>query len=234
MINALLLSNSTMPGTDFFTWPRQHVREFLPSGKRLVFIPYAAVTFSYDDYFGKVNEVFTSMGYKISSIHNIQNKKEAIGACDGIIVGGGNTFALLDKCYREHILDSIKARVSGGVPYIGWSAGANLGCPTIMTTNDMPVVQPESFKALELVPFQVNPHYHELKFEGQGGETRKERLEEFITKNPDRKVIGLPEGMFLRRSGDKLSLGGVGEAKLYEFGKGVNVVRSGDVSYLLR
>jgi dipeptidase E len=235
MINGLLLSNSTMPGTPFFTWPRPYVKEFLSDDvKRLIFIPFAAVTLSFREYEEKVKEVFSEMDYEITSIHSIRDKKLAINQADAIVVGGGNSFALLTRLYEEDLLSLIRQKVISGTPYIGWSAGANLGCPTIMTTNDMPIVQPPSFEALNLVPFQINPHYHELKFEGQGGETRKERLEEYIEVNRQRKVIGLPEGMLLHRQGNKLTLKGEGIAKLYQYGKGVEELKTGsDLSSLL-
>lgn len=219
MINALLLSNSTLPGTPFFTWPRALVKTFLKEEKRnLLFIPFAAVTFSLDEYEDKVKTVFQLMGYELESIHRHKDKIRAIEQAQGIVVGGGNTFALLSRIYSEQLLQSIRSRIFSGTPYIGWSAGANLACPTIMTTNDMPVIQPPSFEGLDLVPFQINPHYHELKFENQGGETRRERLEEFLIMNPSKKIVGLPEGMLLQRNGDELMLKGTGVAKLYQSG----------------
>jgi dipeptidase E len=230
MIKALLLSNSTMPGTPFFTWPQLYVREFLGKmSKPLVFIPYAAVTFSFDEYEEKVNEAFATMGYDVKSIHRESDPIGMIKSAGAILVGGGNSFALLKRMYDNNLMDIIRDRVISGTPYIGWSAGANLACPTIMTTNDMPVVQPPSLHALSLVPFQINPHYHELKFEGQGGETRKERLEEFVVMNPDKKVIGLPEGMLVERNGDKFTLRGNGVAKLYVGGREIEEVNDGQV-----
>jgi dipeptidase E len=234
MINALLLSNSTMPGTSFFTWAKPWVKDFFADTGNLVFLPYAAVTFSYDEYSSKVSEVFQELGLTISSVHTAKELRQTIEEADGIVVGGGNTFALLNQLYRNDCLDVIRRKVAGGTPYAGWSAGANLACPTIMTTNDMPVVQPPSFGALGLVPFQVNPHYHELKFEGQGGETRRERLEEFLVLNPDKVVIGLPEGMLLHRNGGNLTLRGAGTARLYRAGKDVeDLVAENDLSFLL-
>jgi dipeptidase E len=237
MINALLLSNSTLPGTEFFTWPRPYVKSFLGSAKKkLLFIPFAAVTLSYDEYEAKVKEVFGAMAYEIDSIHHTDNKQKAIKNADGFVVGGGNSFALLHGVYKFDLLDAMRSQVQQGVPYIGWSAGGNLGSPTIMTTNDMPIVQLPSLNALNLVPFQINPHYHELKFEGQGGETRKERLEEFIAFNPTKKIIGLPEGMLLERKGKSLTIKGEDDriAKLYQHGQPIADLRPGhDVSFLL-
>lgn len=237
MINALLLSNSTLPGTEFFTWPRPYVKDFLGTKRlKLVFNPFAAVTLSYDEYEEKVKEVFEALGYEVNSLHRVEDKVAALAACDGVVTGGGNTFALLHYVYKFALLEPLKKKIAAGTPYIGWSAGANLGCPTIMTTNDMPIVQPASMDALSLIPFQINPHYHELKFEGQGGETRKERLEEFIAFNPSRKVIGLPEGMLLKRSGNTLSIKGEAGrvAKLYVHGSAVHDLLAGqDLSYLL-
>lgn len=235
MIRALLLSNSTMPGTPFFTWPRPYVKAFLgPRIKELLFVPYAGITISWDEYESKVKEAFSEMGYKIKSIHHAKDKSKAVAKAGGIVVGGGNSFALLNEVYKDNLNVYLRDKVLHGTPYIGWSAGANLAALTIMTTNDMPVVYPPSFEALELVPFQINPHYHELKFEGQGGETRRERLEEFIKVNPDKKVVGLPEGMLLQRENDRLALKGEGTAKLYQHGKEVaDLSPDTDVTYLL-
>ncbi|MBT1698018.1 dipeptidase PepE [Fulvivirgaceae bacterium PWU4] len=235
MTKVLMLSNSTLPGTPFFTWPRPWVQEFLKTEiRKLLFIPFAAVTFSFDEYEEKVKEVFEALGYDVQSVHRQKDKKQAVAQAEAIITGGGNTFALLARMYEFDLLEIVRKKVQSGTPYIGWSAGANLACPTIMTTNDMPVVRPPSFEALDLVPFQINPHYHELKFEGQGGETRKERLEEFLVMNPSKKIIGLPEGMLLQRNGDNLVLRGNGVAKLYKHGKPVEELKPDhDLSFLL-
>jgi dipeptidase E len=142
---------------------------------------------------------------------------------------------LSSRIYENDLLDIIRQKVLAGAPFIGWSAGANLACPTIMTTNDMPILQPKSFDALNLVPFQINPHYHELKFEGQGGETRKERLEEFVAMSPSRTVLGLPEGMGVLKESKTLTLIGEGTAKLYRSDLLILDVNSGsDLSFLLR
>lgn len=235
MTKLLLLSNSTMPGTSFFTWPKVHVQEFLGSAvKEIAFIPFAAVTLSFDAYADLVGQALEPLGYRVTSVHNAEDKKALIHKSHAIIVGGGNTFALLARMYDEGLLKVVQSEVAGGKPYIGWSAGANLACPTLKTTNDMPVVMPQSFDALDLVPFQINPHYHELKFPNQGGETRRERIEEFLAMNPGRQVVGLPEGMFISRSGDTLKIAGDGTAKLYEAGQPVRDLRGGtDVSFLL-
>jgi dipeptidase E len=237
MTNLLLLSNSTMPGTSFFAWPKPWVKDFLTSAvKEVLFLPFAAVTFPFDEYEEKVKEAFGNMNYRVRSLHRVEDKKTAVKEAEAIMIGGGNTFALLSRVCEYGLLDIIRTKVHSGTPYIGWSAGANLAGPTIMTTNDMPVVQPPSFEALKLVPFQLNPHYHELKFETQGGETRKERLEEFIALNRNCKVIGLPEGMLLHRKENTLFLRGDADrvAKLYEAGKKTeSLVTDTDLSWML-
>ena len=224
-----------MPGTSFFTWPRPYVREFLgKSVKEIVFIPFAAVTLSFDVYEETVSRAFEAMGYRVRAIHKAGNKKDLVSSAEAIVTGGGNTFALLKRMYDEDLLDVVRSGVSAGTPYIGWSAGANLACPTLKTTNDMPVGMPVSFESLNLVPFQINPHYHEMKFQNQGGETRKERIEEYLLLNPGGKVVGLPEGTLIRREGNNLRVEGEGVAKLYESGKSVMDLRpSTDISFLL-
>ena len=236
MSKLLLLSNSTMPGTSFFTWPKPHVKAFLGKGiNEVAFIPFAAVTLSFDAYEDAVARAFETMGYKVTSVHRTRDKKALIDGAHAVVVGGGNTFALLNRMYEADLIDAVRAKVTAGAPYIGWSAGANLACPTLKTTNDMPVVMPPSFEALNLVPFQINPHYHEMKFQNQGGETRKERLEEFLLLNPGMKVVGLPEGMFIKRIDNKMKVEGAdGTAKLYAAGKPVTDLRPGtDISFLL-
>lgn len=232
MQKLLLLSNSTMPGTPFFTWPQPWVRKFLGERrKKLIFIPYAAVTISFDEYESKVKEV---LHHDVQSIHHFEDPKKAVQEAEGIVVGGGNTFALLSRIYHHDLLTVIREKVRSGTPYIGWSAGANLSCPTLMTTNDMPIVQPPSFEALNLIPIQLNPHYHELRFEGQGGETRVERLTEFLAMNANRKVLGLPEGMLLSVEDHQAFVQGSGVAKLFQANQQVTSIPSGtNVSYLL-
>lgn len=222
----LLLSNSTMPGTAFFTWPRPHVRSFLGElAGDIVFIPFAAVTLSFDAYEDTVVRAWQALGYRVRSLHSAADKKAMLRDAQAIVVGGGNTFALLRRMYDEDLIDVVRERVTQGTPYIGWSAGANLACPTLKTTNDMPIVMPPSFRALGLVPFQINPHYHELRLPNQGGETRPQRLEEFLALNPLAKVIGLPEGMFLACEAGSVKVGGEGTAKLYEADKPVQDLR---------
>jgi dipeptidase E len=187
-----------------------------------------------DEYTKITQEVFSSIGFDLQSIHQVKNKIESIQQADFIVVGGGNTFVLLHRLYESGLLQHIQHKVQQQTPYIGWSAGANLACPTIMTTNDMPIVQPQSLQALNFIPFQINPHYHELSVSGQGGETRVERLQEFIAFNPDKKVLGLPEGMLLERNNDKLMLMGNGEAKLYQYQNNVESIQQGDISFLMR
>lgn len=230
VIKALLLSNSTMPGTDFFSWPRSYVQSFLGNVEGPVaFIPYAAVTLTFNQYETKVKGVFRDMGYEVRGVHHEMNPIRFLESASAILVGGGNSFALLHRIYENNLLEAIRNQVLKGIPYIGWSAGANLGCPTIMTTNDMPVVQPPSLNALNLIPYQINPHYHELRVEGQGGETRRERLEEFIHMNPDKKVIGLPEGMLIERKGNSMALRGNGVAKLYVAGSPITDLVDGAI-----
>ena len=151
-----------------------------------------------------------------------------------IVIGGGNTFALLKKMQEEDLLDMIFHRVKAGVPYIGWSAGSNVTCPTICTTNDMPIVQPESFKAIGAVKFQINPHYLDANPEGHAGETREQRIEEYIEANPRRWVVGLREGCMLHLHDGKMEL--IGPRPMRIFKKGVETfeVNAGDdLSFLL-
>ncbi|WP_321882130.1 dipeptidase PepE [Paraburkholderia bannensis] len=169
--------------------------------RRVAFVPFAGVTFSFDHYESIVRPVFEQLGYELEAIHRSADPRAAIERADAIAVGGGNTFALLKRLYESDIVEAIRARVAQGTPYIGWSAGSNVACPTIRTTNDMPVVQPPTLKALALVPFQINPHFIGGKPAGHNGESREERLAEFLDINAPEQVLALPEGSALLSDG---------------------------------
>ncbi|MFV0346707.1 MAG: dipeptidase PepE [Bacteroidales bacterium] len=191
----LLLSNSTMKGEEYLEYPLPMISNFL--GKQALkgaFIPYAGVRLSYDEYESKVKKRFEELGHQLESVHKSASPIDTVNNADFIVVGGGNSFMLLHKLYETGLLDAIKKKVAKGAPYIGWSAGSNMACPTIKTTNDMPIIQPKSFDALGLIPFQINPHYTEKTIDGHGGESRLDRLSEFLVANPGLTVICLEEG----------------------------------------
>ncbi len=209
-MHLLLLSNSTMPGAEYLSWPGQYIADFLQVNKEALFVPYAAVTFGYNEYTTMVQQAFLPLGIKITGLHMVVDKHAALKNAGAIIVGGGNTFALLSRLQEEDLLAAIRQKVLTGTPYIGWSAGANLACPTIKTTNDMPITEPAAFEALNLIAFQINPHYTSQTIAGHGGESRQQRLREFLAMNPEMPVIGLPEGMLLQRTDKRWLLLGNG------------------------
>ena len=216
----LLLSNSTNVGEKFLEYPFSQIKSFLGNKSvKCVFIPYAAVTFSFDDYEEKVKERFKEMGYELTSVHKTASPIKAVELAEAIVVGGGNTFHLLKCLQQNELIEAIRLRVEAGIPYIGWSAGSNLACPTICTTNDMPIVEPKGFGAINLVPFQINPHYTDDIPVGHGGETRDQRIEEFLEANPDKTVVGLREGTMLKYENEKLSLIGGAPARIFKHNK---------------
>jgi dipeptidase E len=206
-MNLLLLSNSRTPG-GYLTDHVAAIRELAGGKPRAAFIAFAAVTITWQEYRVKVEEALK------------MNVGFAVEEADLIIVGGGNTFHLLHHVRRRGLLQVIKKRVlSGESKYLGWSAGANLACPTIKTTNDMPVIDPGGLDALGLVPFQINPHYSNVIPQGHQGETRDQRLEEFARVNPDLPVIGLPEGDWIRVSKSSTILAGPHPAMWFTAGR---------------
>ncbi len=138
---------------------------------------------------------------------------------EAIVVGGGNTFQLLATLHAKGLVEAIRDRGRAGVPYVGWSAGSNVACPTMKTTNDMPIVEPKSLRATGLVRFQINPHYLDVHPQGHGGETREERILEFIAANPRLFVVGLREGSILRVEDGRISLLGEKSARIFLHGR---------------
>ena len=230
----LLISNSTNAGEEYLRYPLPEIGRFLAGIHEIAFVPYAAVTFSYAEYERKVQARFAELGIRVRSVHRTKDPAAMIRTAEAICVGGGNTFALARKMQQQGLMQAILRRIKAGTPYVGWSAGSNVCCPTISTTNDMPIVEPESFRAIGAVKFQTNPHYLDANPAGHAGETREQRILEFIEANPRRWVAGLREGCMLRLEGERLEL--IGNRPMRLFRKGVETfeVQPGDdLSFLL-
>ena len=249
----LLISNSTNFGENYLAWASTQIELFclqnhINKDSRIVFVPFAGVNIggmvypqSYDAYESKVRNVFrTKFGLEnFTSVHHFDDKVKAVNEADCIVVGGGNTFHLVAEMHRYGLMEAIRNRALAGVPYMGWSAGSNVACPTLCTTNDMPIVQPASFNCLNLVPFQINPHYLDPhpeidKMIKHGGETRQDRINEYLAVNQDVKVVGLREATALWVIDDKMLLKGGKKMVVMRYGKeAVEIEPNSDVTFLL-
>jgi dipeptidase E len=191
----ILASNSTNPGGEYLGHLEAAISSLFSGCTHVAFVPYALADI--DGYSTKAEGKFESLGIQLGSVHRHPEPAQALSAADGVFIGGGNTFRLLDRLIRHRLIEPIRDLVADGGAYLGTSAGSNVACPTIGTTNDMPIVQPPSFEALGLVSFQINPHYIERDPDTpHGGETRRQRLTEFHEEN-NMPVVGLREGSWL-------------------------------------
>jgi len=204
--NLLLLSSSRAGNTPYLEHAKNMIEKHLAGIKEILFVPYAGVTLSYDDYTDRVQTALQSLQVKVVGIHKFDDAVTAVNNAQAIVIGGGNTFHLLHKLYENNLISAINEKVDNGTPYIGWSAGSNVAGASICTTNDMPIIEPKSFTALNLVPFQLNPHYTDFNPPGHNGETREQRLAEFMVVNPDMPIVGIVEGSALKLENNKLSL----------------------------
>ncbi|MFH1296341.1 MAG: dipeptidase PepE [Bacteroidota bacterium] len=241
--NLLLISNSTNAGEEYLAWPRPHLKSFYHGVgvKDILFIPYAGVNLvpdsvekSFDVYENRVANVFSGLELGIYSIHREPDPVAAVNNAEAIAVGGGNTFHLVKMMHETGTMQAIRERVLEGIPYAGWSAGSNVACPTMKTTNDMPISEPSSFNCLNLIPFQINPHYLDANPAGHAGETREQRILEFLTVNRDIVVVGLREGCLLKVVGDSLELVGKRPLRIFKYGEETRELNAGDdLNFLL-
>lgn len=223
----LLLSNSTNFGSGYLDHAIAAVREFLGPARRIAFVPFALQ--NREGYVAKARERFAREGIELAGLTPDARGIAALGEAEAVFVGGGNTFRLLEALQRSGLLEAIRERVGDGLPYLGASAGTNIAAPTIKTTNDMPIVQPRSFDALGFLPFQINPHYIDVDPASRHmGETREERLREFLEEN-DVPVIGIREGTWLRREDTQLSLHGAAGARLFRRNAEPQELRAGSL-----
>lgn len=224
-MRVLALSSSRVGDGAYLSSAVPLIRDFLGSRSFTVaFVPFAAADGDYEGYAAKVREGLASLPLTIHTVMP-ESGKAVIEQSDVVMVGGGNTFKLLRDLYESDLFALIQQKVVDGTPYIGWSAGANLAGRTICTTNDMPIVQPQSFTAFGFFPFQINPHYYIQFVEGFHGETRDQRLIEFLQVNPGVPVVALPEGRALRLHYGKLDL--LGERTAFIFHNTSDDVRVG-------
>jgi dipeptidase E len=206
-----LLSNSVQHGRGWFDHAEDDLKSFLGNTRRIAFVPYAA--HDLDAYEAKVRDRFAAMGFEVNSFHR---ENQSLQRADAIFVGGGNTFRLLYWLYELKLLSLIRDAVSAGKPFIGSSAGSIVAGPTIKTTKDMPVLEPESFHSLALVDFQISPHYLDPDpTTTHMGETQEERIGHFLEEN-DARVVGLREGSTLRVENGSTTLLGPYPARLFQ------------------
>lgn len=227
MTQLLLLSNSRSPDGSYLAHAIAPLRALAQGRRKALFLPFAGVTAGWDEYTGKVQDALAPAGLELTGAH--KTDAAAIGGFDLILVGGGNTFQLLHQCRRRGWLDAIRTQVGGGTPYAGWSAGANLACPTLCTTNDMPIVDPQGFDALALVGFQINPHYTNALPAGHQGETRNDRIQEYLAANLASTVVALPEGDWLTGEAARMTFQGPHPGYVFRHGAAARELRHGDL-----
>ena len=231
-LRILLVSNSTLHGCGYLDHVEEEIRDLLGSTRRVLFFPFAL--HDRDGYAAKARERFAAMGYELTSAHNCPDPRNAVANTDAIFVGGGNTFRLLKTLQDLELLEPIRQRIRSGAPYIGSSAGSNVAGPTIKTTKDMPIVQPRSFDALGLVPFQISPHFQDPDPNSKHmGETQEERILQFHEEN-ETPVLGLREGAWVRVENRSVMLRGSNGARIFRRGeKPMEAVTGDEISDLV-
>lgn len=220
MKNIVLASTSTLFGGNYLDYLKPVVQDLFSGLDSIVFVPFARPGgISHDAYTAKAQEFFESIGIKVTGLHTFEDKAAAIQEAKGFFTGGGNTFLLVKELHESGLMTALKAAVENGTPYLGASAGSNIGGINMRTTNDMPIVYPPAFDTMGLVNFNLNPHYldpqPELK---HNGETRETRIAEFHTQNTI-PVVGLREGNWIRVKKDMVTTEGSESTRIFEAGK---------------
>ena len=232
MKNLLLISSSRVHGSGFLEHCKAAIADHFQSVSSVLFVPYALADHS--GYRDIVSKALEPIGISVESIHQSNDPVDSINGAEAIFIGGGNSFRLLKTLYDLTLIDPIRDAVSmRGIPYMGSSAGTNMACPTIRTSNDMPIVEPPSFNALGFVPFQINPHFLDADPSStHKGETREQRLAEYLEENQV-PVAGLREGSWLKVVDQECELCGTTGMKLFRSGEDPKEISAGDVSYLM-
>lgn len=220
MKRIIAASTSTLHGGSYLEYILPEIKHFFNGIDEVLFIPFARPSgITHNQYTNKVKEVFKTIGIRIVGLHSFEDKQEVLKNTKGIFIGGGNTFLLVHQLYKYDLIDTIKEVVNNGTAYFGTSAGSNICGPTMMTTNDMPIIYPPSFNTLGFFPFNFNPHYLDPDPNStHNGETRETRINEYHTYN-NTPVLGLREGSWVEVKGDKMMLKGKLTARWFEANK---------------
>ncbi|MNJ97540.1 Peptidase E [compost metagenome] len=229
-MNIMLASTSTLFGEQYLAYLKSEIIDLYKGVDEIIFIPFARPSgISHEDYTNKAATFFLEIGINVKGLHEFEDKENAITNAKGIFTGGGNTFLLVKTLHELGLMNILKETIERGIPYLGCSAGSNIGGVNMKTTNDMPIVYPPSFDCMGLVPFNINPHYldptPEIK---HNGETRETRIQEFLTQN-NIKVVGLREGNWVRRIGDKITVEGSELTRVFEHGKPPYEIEAGSI-----
>lgn len=219
MKNILLASTSTLFGEAYLAYLIPELKSFFAGVRELVFIPYARPGgIEHDDYTAKVAEAFLALGITVKGLHTFADPSAAIRNADGLFTGGGNTFLLVKQLHELQLMEILKEAIEQGVPYLGTSAGSNIGGVNMKNTNDMPIVYPPDFTTMGLVPFNINAHYLDPDPNSKhNGETRETRIKEFHVFNTT-PVVGLREGSWIRVKGDKIHTAGSRASRIFKQG----------------
>jgi len=216
----LLLSNSKNYGHGYLEHAEGYIKDFLGRAvETVLFVPFAAVRVSYDEFAATVGRRFGELGYGLESVHRQSDAGAAVARAQAVVVGGGNTWHLLKKLYDSGLIEAIRARARGGVPYVGWSAGANVAGLSIRTTNDMPIVQPPSFEAFGLVPFQLNPHYNRRAYPQPRGRNESGTDPGVHHREPGSAGRRAPGGEHAARGGHHARASGREDARVFVSGR---------------
>ena len=220
MKKMIIASTSTLHGGGYLDYLLPTLTEFFKGRRSLLFVPYARPGgISHDEYTQRVRDAFAPLGISVTGLHEYEDAAVAIAKAEAIFTGGGNTFLLVTQLYKNNVMNALADAVKTGTPYLGSSAGSNVTGLTMQTTNDMPIIYPPSFQTLGLIPFNLNPHYLDPDLQSKHmGETRETRIKEFHQFNTI-PVLGLREGSWLEVSGDKITLKGDLQARLFRQGK---------------
>jgi len=227
-MDILLASTSTLYGGQYLEYLKPELIKLFEGITDIIFIPFARPGgISHDDYTQKAKDFFATIDINVKGLHEFDDKIEAVNSAKGFFTGGGNTFLLVKTLHEFGLMKILKQNIESGKPYLGCSAGSNIGGINMKTTNDMPIVYPPSFDCMALVPFNINPHYLDPNPEiRHNGETRETRIKEFLTQN-DIKVIGLREGNWIRRIGNRVTTEGAELTRIFEKDKEPYEVEAG-------
>ena len=228
MKKMILASTSTIHGEEFLEYLLKEIKNLFVGCKNILFIPFARPSgLTHLTYTKKVQDQFKKVNLSVVDYSKDNDFLQKLEKSDGLFIGGGNTFLLLHQLNKLKLIEKIREKILSGTPYLGTSAGTNICGISIGTTNDMPIVEIESRLSLQILPFNINPHFYEKNNDSKHmGESRETRIQEFLIYNKQ-PVVGLKEGSFLKINQENIILEGKESAIIFEKNQEPYAINSG-------
>lgn len=127
----------------------------------------------------------------------LEKNEQILDRCGVIYISGGNTYLLNHRLHESRLVTSLRRRALAGLPIVGFSAGAIVCGPNILTTHDINMIPTHHFDSLNLLPYNLAAHY---PTDDAQREDEDDWLGDYHAQHPN-PILTLEDGAYIRFDG---------------------------------